>query len=62
MIPVIKELWMLWNVENNDWVIAFDDPDPYIAYLCATSKKAIIALQKHQREMYQVMSVPVRIK
>jgi len=59
--PIIKELWMLWNVEASDWAIAFDDPDPHIAYLCTATKEAAIALQKHQRKHYEVMSVPIRI-
>jgi len=61
MPPVIKELWMLWNVEVEDWVIAFDDPDPHDAYLCAISKEAITTLQKHQKKLYKVKSVPIRI-
>jgi len=59
--PIVKELWMLWNTESNDWAIAVDDPDPYNAYLCAKSKDAIIALQKHQRKLYEVKFVPIRI-
>lgn len=60
-IPRVKELWMLWNVKTNDWAIACDDPTPHVAYLCAKDFKAAEALQKHQREVYQVKSVPIRI-
>ncbi len=59
--PQIRELWLLWNVEPKDWAIAFDDPMPEVAYLWAKDKKAITALQKHQREIYEVKSVPIRI-
>ena len=59
--PIIKGLWMLWNTESEDWVSAYDDPDPYIAYLCARNFKGAVALQKHQREMYDVKSVPIRV-
>jgi len=59
--PIVKELWMLWNPKTGDFVPAFDDPDPYIAYLCTTTKKAATALQKHQKELYEVISVPIRI-
>ena len=59
--PIVKELWMLWHPESDDWVIAVDDPDPHIAYLCAKSKEAIVALQAHQRINYEVISIPVRI-
>ena len=59
--PIIKELWMLWNVESKDWAIAADDPTPHVAYLCAKDFKAAVALQKHQWESYQIKSVPIRI-
>ena len=59
--PIIKELWMLWNVETEDWLLSFDDPAPHYAYLCTTSKEAAICLQKHQKKYYEVKSVPVRV-
>jgi hypothetical protein len=60
-IPRIKELWMLWNPTMEIWALAADDPDPYEAYLCATSFEAIVALQKHQRELYEITLVPIRV-
>ena len=59
--PKVTELWLLWNVDTSDWAIAYDDPTPEVAYLWAKDKKAITALQKHQREIYDVKSVPIRI-
>ena len=59
--PIIKELWMLWNPESKDWAIAFDEPMPYTAYLCATSLNAIIALQRRQKQLYEITLEPVRV-
>lgn len=60
--PIIKELWMLWNPESKDFALAADDPDPYDAYLCTKSFEAAVALQKHQKEMYEVTSIPLQVK
>ncbi len=60
-MPKIKRLWMLWVPENNDFAIAIDDPVTHDAYLCAKSKAAAIALQKHQLEGYDIESIPVRV-
>ena len=59
--PEIKELWMLWVPSTNDWAIAIDDPVTHDAYLCAKSKAAAKALQEHQREIYDVESIIVKI-
>ena len=59
--PIIKELWMLWNPTLEDFAIAADDPDPYTAYLCAKTFDAAVAIQKHQRELYEITIVPIRI-
>lgn len=55
------ELWMLWNPTMKDWGIAFDDPDPETAYLCAKTKKAAKVLQKHQKRLYEINLIPVRV-
>lgn len=60
--PIIKELWMLWLPATESWALAVDDPDPYEAFLCATSFDAIVALQKHQWLEYEIRTVPVRVK
>lgn len=60
-IPKVKELWLLWNVDSKDWAVAFDDPTPEVAYLWAKNKQAAIALQEHQKELYDVKSVPIRV-
>ena len=53
---------MLWNPESKDFALAADDPDPYDAYLCTKSFEAAVALQKHQKEMYEVTSIPLQVK
>ena len=61
-VPRVREIWMLWNTENERWLIAADDPDPYDAYLCYFSEEAAIAGQKHQRELYEVKTVPIQVR
>ena len=56
-----KGLWMLWNINTNDWVLSIDDPVTHLAYLCADSKEAALALQEHQEDNYVVKSVIVRV-
>lgn len=63
-LPIIRppaQIWLLWNIDSNDWAIALDDPIPEIAYLWAKDFQAISALQKHQKEIYEVNSVPIRV-
>lgn len=60
-MPKIKQLWLLWVPENNDWAIAVDDPRKYDAYLCAKSKMAAKALQEHQLDNYDIEGIPVRV-
>ena len=60
-IPKVTELWMLWNVDANIWAIACDDPSKSTAYLCSTSREAAIDLAEHQKEYYEIVSVPVRV-
>ena len=60
--PIIKELWMLWNPTLEDFALAADDPDPFIAYLCTKSFEAAVALQKHQQELYEITLVPIQVK
>lgn len=62
-LPIVKEIWMLWKMgKNKGWLIALDDPDPHTAYLCYFSQKAAIAGQKHQKELWDVKTVPIRVK
>lgn len=60
-IPIITELWALWNVDSKTWAITNDDPPNSTAYLWSDSKEAALDLAKHQRECYAVRTVPVRI-
>ena len=39
-IPKVTELWMLWDIDAEDFVVAVDDPRQFDAYLCAKSKEA----------------------
>lgn len=59
--PMVKELWMLWNPTLGIWGLASDDPDPYEALLCTTSFDAIVALQRHQQDLYEITLVPIRV-
>ena len=59
--PIVKELWMLWSPTLGIWGLASDDPDPYEALLCATSFDAIVALQRHQQDLYEITLVPIRV-
>ena len=52
---------MLWNPTIGIWALASDDPDPYEALLCAESFDAIVALQRHQQEFYEITLVPIRV-
>ena len=60
-MPKVTELWMLWDIEIKDWIVAVDDPREFNAYLCATSKAAAEALREHQKKLYEIESVPVRV-
>lgn len=61
-LPIIKELWMLWNPTMEDFAIAADDPDPETAYLCTKSFEAAAELQRHQQRLYEITLVPIRVK
>ena len=56
-----KELWMLWNPTMEIWGLAQDDPDPETAYLCALTKRAAKALAKHEKELFEIKLIPVRV-
>ena len=59
--PKVEELWMFWDIGTKDWIVAWDGPRKCNAYLCATSDAAAKAVQKHQKELYEIKSVPVRV-
>ena len=61
-IPKVTELWMLWDIGIEDWIVAMDGPRIYNAYLCATSKEAAEVLQEQQKRLCEIESVIVRVK
>lgn len=58
-----NQLWMLAfnDGETKGFVRAVDDPPYGDAYLCATSWNDIQALAKHQKEVYEIDCVPIRV-
>jgi hypothetical protein len=56
------QLWMLWRLVEPGWLPAIDDPRGCTNYLVFFSKADAERGATHQLDLYEIASVPVRVK
>lgn len=56
------ELWMLHDTLDGSWIVSIDDATEGNTFLVSLSEAAARAAAAHQKELYDLDCVPVRVK